>query len=49
VATTLLHAPQMALVAVVYGSFTFVTAVAFGLGMYRLNRWLRIRLKRLRA
>lgn len=49
VASTLLHAPQMALVAVVYGSFTFITAVGFGLGMYRLNRWLRMRLKRLRA
>jgi hypothetical protein len=31
----------MAMVAVVYGSFTFGTAVLFGMGVYRLNKWVR--------
>lgn len=41
VSSVLLGSAHMALVPVVYGSFTFVTAVLFGLGIYRLNRWLR--------
>jgi len=50
VSSALLASAPMALVAVVYGSFTFVTAIIFGVGVYRLNRFLRFwykkRLKR---
>ncbi len=38
VSSALLASAPMALVAVVYGSFTFVTAILFGIGVYRLNR-----------
>lgn len=41
VSSALLASAPMALVAVVYGSFTFVTAILFGVGVYRLNRILR--------
>ncbi len=41
VSSALLASAPMALVAVVYGSFTFVTAVVFGIGVYRLNRLIR--------
>lgn len=41
VSSVLLGSAYMALVPVVYGSFTFITAVLFGMGVYRLNRWVR--------
>lgn len=41
VSSVLLGSAHMALVPVVYGSFTFITAVLFGMGVYRLNRWVR--------
>lgn len=41
VSSALLASAPMALVAVVYGSFTFVTAILFGVGVYRLNRFIR--------
>lgn len=41
VSSALLASAPMALVAVVYGSFTFGTAILFGVGVYRLNRYLR--------
>jgi BASS family bile acid:Na+ symporter len=45
VSSVLLGSAHMALVPVVYGSFTFITAVLFGMGVYRLNRWVRRLLK----
>lgn len=41
VSQVLLQSSAMAMVAVVYGSFTFGTAVLFGMGVYRLNKWVR--------
>lgn len=41
VSQVLLKSSAMAMVAVVYGSFTFGTAVLFGMGVYRLNKWVR--------
>ncbi len=41
VSSVLLASAPMALVAVVYGSFTFVTAILFGIGVYRINRFIR--------
>ncbi|MFN3530435.1 MAG: bile acid:sodium symporter family protein [Bacteroidia bacterium] len=49
VAQVLIGSSAMALVAVVYGSFTFGTAVLFGMVVYRLNRWVRKMLRSART
>jgi BASS family bile acid:Na+ symporter len=49
VAQVLMGSSAMALVAVVYGSFTFGTAVLFGMGVYRLNKWVRRQVRRWRV
>lgn len=41
VAQVMMGSSAMAMVAVIYGSFTFGTAVLFGLVVYRLNKWIR--------
>lgn len=41
VSQVLLGSSAMALVAVVYGSFTFGTAVLFGMAIYRMNKYVR--------
>lgn len=46
VSQVLLGSSAMALVAVVYGSFTFGTAVLFGMTVYRLNKYVRRQLRK---
>lgn len=46
VSQVLLGSSAMALVAVVYGSFTFGTAVLFGMVVYRLNKYVRRQLRK---
>lgn len=46
VSQVLLGSSAMALVAVVYGSFTFGTAVLFGMAVYRLNKYVRRQLRK---
>lgn len=48
VAQVMMGSSAMAMVAVIYGSFTFGTAVLFGLVIYRLNKWVRRQLRQLR-
>lgn len=48
VAQVMIGSSAMAMVAVIYGSFTFGTAVIFGMGVYRLNKWVRRQLRLLR-
>lgn len=45
VAQVMIGSSAMAMVAVIYGSFTFGTAVIFGMGVYRLNKWIRRQLR----
>lgn len=46
VAQVLIGSSAMALVAVVYGSFTFGTAVLFGMAVYRLNKYVRRQIRK---
>lgn len=48
VAQVMIGSSAMAMVAVIYGSFTFGTAVIFGMGVYRLNKWVRRQLRMFR-
>lgn len=48
VAQVMIGSSAMAMVAVIYGSFTFGTAVIFGIGVYRLNKWVRRQLRMFR-
>jgi len=48
VAQVMIGSSAMSMVAVVYGSFTFGTAVLFGVGVYRLNKSIRRQLRLLR-
>ncbi len=48
VSQVLLGSSAMAMVAVIYGSFTFGTAVLFGMGVYRVNKWIRRQLRLMR-
>lgn len=48
VAQVMMGSSAMAMVAVIYGSFTFGTAVLFGLVVYRLNKWIRRQLRSVR-
>lgn len=49
VSQVMIGSSAMAMVAVIYGSFTFGTAVLFGIAVYRFNRWARRQLRLIKS